>query len=119
MVLPFFGRILRLASIVICVIAALYFGAFALDQTSSASSHQQAELNGTEQPAAGATAKSEQKSGLHEAIDEAFGKLASPFSGVTSSTTGAWSIHIVDTLLVLIVYGFGLAFVARLLKLAQ
>lgn len=114
MVLPFFARILRLASIVICAIAALYFATFALDQTSSASSHQQAELNGTEQPAA----KSEHKSGLHKALDEAFGKLASPFSGVTSSTSGAWTIHIVDTLLVLIVYGFGLAFVARLLKLA-
>jgi hypothetical protein len=114
MVLPVFARILRLASIVICVIAALYFGAFALDQTSSASSHQQAELNGTEP-----SAKSEQKSGPHKAIDEAFGKLASPFSGVMSSTSGAWPIHIVDTLLVLIVYGFGLAFVARLLKLAE
>jgi hypothetical protein len=119
MVLQFFARILRLASIVICVIAVLYFGAFALDQTSTASSHQQAELGGTEPSTAGAAAKSKQQSGLHEAIDETFGKLASPFSGVTSSTSGAWPIHIVDTLLVLIVYGFGLAFVARLLKMAE
>jgi hypothetical protein len=114
MVLPFFARILRLASIVICLIAALYLGSFALDQTSTASSRQQAEVNETEP----ASAKPKQQSGLHKAIDEAFGKLASPFSGVTSSTS-AWTIHIVDTLLVLIVYGFGLAFVARLLKLAH
>jgi hypothetical protein len=118
MVLQFFARVLRLASIVICAIAVLYFGSFALDQTSSASSHQQAEVNGTE-PSAGSAAKSKRESGLHEAIDEAFGKLASPFSGVTSGTSDAWTLHIVDTLLVLIVYGFGLAFVARLLKLAE
>jgi len=120
MVLPFIARVLRLASIAICAIAVLYFAAFALDQTSSASTHQQAAVNaagppGTTSEGAGTQAKHE--SGLHEAIDEVFAKLVSPFSGVTSSNSSAWTIHIVDTLLVLIVYGFGLAFLARLLKL--
>lgn len=119
MVLPFFARILRLVSVAICAIAVLYFATFALDQTSSASSHQQAELGSTEASSGAATAsQAKQESGLHKAIDEAFGKLASPFSGVISATSGAWPVHIVDTLLVLVVYGFGLAFLARLLKLA-
>jgi hypothetical protein len=109
-----------LASIVICAIAVLYFAAFALDQSSSASTHQQAEVNaagppGTPSESRGTQAK--QESGVHEAIDEAFAKLASPFSGVISSSADAWTIHIVNTLLVLIVYGFGLAFIARLFKL--
>ncbi|HEX3391201.1 MAG TPA: hypothetical protein VHS55_01425, partial [Solirubrobacteraceae bacterium] len=61
--------------------------------------------------------QTKQQSGLHKAIDEAFAKLASPFSGVVSSTSSPWAFHIVDTLLVLVVYGFGLAFLARLLKM--
>lgn len=114
------ARGLRLASIVICAIAVLYFAAFALNQSSSASSHQQAEVNAAA-PGAGTStsggSQAKQESGAHKAIDEAFAKLASPFSGLISSSSDAWTIHIVDTLLVLLVYGFGLAFVARLLKL--
>lgn len=120
MVLPFIARILRLGSIVICTIAVLYFAAFALDQTSTASSHQQAEVSAAGPPGTtseSSTTQAKQKSGVHEAIDKAFAKLSSPFSGVTSGTSGAWVIHITNTLLVLIVYGFGLAFLARLLKL--
>lgn len=120
MLLPFIARILRLTSIVICAIAALYFAAFALDQSSSASTHQQAEVSAAGPP--GTTGESggthsKQESGVHEAIDEVFAKLASPFSGVLSSSSNEWTIHIVDTLLVLVVYGFGLAFIARLFKL--
>ncbi|HEU0250901.1 MAG TPA: hypothetical protein VFR48_09270 [Solirubrobacteraceae bacterium] len=120
MLFPFIARILRLASIVICAIAVIYFAAFALDQSSSASTHQQAEVGaagppGTTSESAGTRPK--QESGVHEAIDEAFAKLASPFSGVISSGSDEWTIHIVDTLLVLVVYGFGLAFIARLFKL--
>lgn len=117
MLFPFIARTLRLASIAICAIAVLYFATFALDQTSSASSRQQAEVNGAEPASGSGSAKSEKKSGLKGTLDEAFGKLASPFSGVVSSTS-AWTLHIVDTLLVLLVYGFGLGFLARLLKLA-
>lgn len=114
MLFPLVARVLRLASIAICAIAILYFATFALDQTSSASSHQQAQVSAGE-PSSSAPAK---KSGLHEAIDQAFEKLASPFAGVVSGASGAWAVHIADTLLVLVVYGFGLGFVSRLLKLA-
>lgn len=121
MVLPLIARILRLGSIVICAIAVLYFASFALDQTSSASTHQQTEVNAAGPPSEasqGSTsqAKPKQESGVHEDIDKAFAKLASPFSGVTSGSSDAWTVHIVDTLLVLVVYGFGLGFIARLLK---
>lgn len=120
MLFPFIARILRLASIVICGIAVLYFATFALDQTSNASTHQQAEVGAAGPPGTASESSSKpanQESGAHEAIDKAFAKLASPFAGVLSSGSNAWTIHIVDTLLVLVVYGFGLAFIARLLKL--
>jgi hypothetical protein len=111
------ARLLRLASIAICLIAIASFATFALDQTSSASSHQQAELNasGPDAPATTASSKPKQKSALHEAIDKAFSTLSSPFSGITSGSSSQWTIQIVDTLLVLLVYGFGLSFLARLL----
>lgn len=118
MLFPLVARALRVASIAISAIAILYFASFALDQTSNASTHQQAQVGATE-PAAGSAGAQGKESGLHEAIDKTFAKLASPFSGVIStSASGAWAVHIVDTLLVLAVYGFGLAFAARLLKLA-
>jgi hypothetical protein len=111
------ARILRLISIAICLIALASFAAFALDQTNSASSHQQAKVN---EAAPGATtttgsSKKAHKSTLHEAVDKAFSKLSSPFSGITSGSSSQWTIEIVDTLLVLFVYGFGLSFLARLL----
>ena len=114
------ARILRLASIVICLIALASFVTFAVDQAGKGSSRQQAEVNaaapaGTATTGSGASSESKKESGLHEAIDKAFSTLSSPFSGITSGSTSQWTIQIVDTLLVLLVYGFGLSFIARLL----
>lgn len=119
MLLPTLARVLRLASIVICLIALASFVTFAVDQAGKGSSHQQAEVNeaapgGTATTSTDNSAKSK-KSGLHEAIDKAFSTLSSPFSSVTSGSSSQWTIQIVDTLLVLLVYGFGLSFLARLL----
>jgi thiol:disulfide interchange protein len=114
--LSLLARILRLASIVICLIALASFAKFAVDQTKSASGHQQAKVNeasGTATPAK--SSKRKPKSLLHDTVDKAFSTLSSPFSGVTSGSNSQWTIHIVDTLLILLVYGFGLSFLARLL----
>lgn len=114
------ARILRLASIVICLIALASFVIFAVDQAGKGSNRQQAEVNaaapaGTTTTSAHPPSESKEKSGPHEAIDKAFSTLSSPFSGITSGSTSQWTIQIVDTLLVLLVYGFGLSFLARLL----
>jgi hypothetical protein len=112
------ARFLRLASIAISLIAVASFITFALNQTGKASNHQQAEVNeaapGGATPKTGA-ASSKHESALHEAIDKAFSKFSSPFAGIASGSGSQWTIHIVDTLLVLIVYGFGLGFIARVL----
>jgi hypothetical protein len=113
------ARVLRLASIVISLIALASFVTFALDQTGSASTHQQAKVNEAAPAGTGTTttgsSKPGHKSGLHEAVDKAFSTFSSPFSGVTSGSSSQWTIHTVDTLLMLFVYGFGLSFLARLL----
>lgn len=115
MLFGFIARLLRLASIVICGIAILWFVSFALDQSKAASNHQQAEVGAVEEePSTGSSAKKE--GAVHKALDKVFSKLSSPFSSVTAGSSSAWTIHIVDALLVLIVYGFGLAFIARLLR---
>ena len=118
MLLPMLARVLRLVSIAICLIALASFAAFAIDQTRGASHHQRAKVDEAG-PAATAASSSEprskDKSAIHEAVDNASSKLSSPFSGVTSGSSSQWTIHIVDLLLVLFVYGFGLSFLARLL----
>jgi hypothetical protein len=115
--LPLLARLLRLVSIAICLIAIVSFVTFAVDQAGNGSSHQQAEVNDAGSPGTATTAQSKpgHESELHKAIDKAFSTLASPFSGITSGSNSQWTIQIVDTLLVLLVYGFGLSFVARLL----
>lgn len=119
MLLPLLARVLRLASIAISLIAIASFVTFALDQTGSASTHQQTKVNEAAPAGTATTGSSKSKPGhksaLHEALDKAFSTLASPFSGVTSGSSSQWTIQIVDTLLVLFVYGFGLSFLARLL----
>ncbi|HTA14975.1 MAG TPA: hypothetical protein VK781_08975, partial [Solirubrobacteraceae bacterium] len=78
-----------------------------------------AEVNAAAPATPGATTTSATSKGsesaLHKTIDKAFSTLSSPFSGVTSGSNSQWTIHIVDTLLVLLVYGFGISFLARLL----
>lgn len=115
--LPTLARILRLASIVICLIAIASFVTFALDQTGNASNRQRATVNeaGGAATTTSGSSKPGHKSALHEAVDKAFSTLSSPFSGVTSGSSSQWTMQIVDTLLVLFVYGFGLSFLARLL----
>jgi hypothetical protein len=117
-VFPTLARILRLASIVICLITLASFAAFAIDQTRGASHHQRAKVAeaGPGGSGDGATSsKAPPPSTIHKAVDSAFSTFSSPFSSITSGSSSQWTIHIVDTLLVLFVYGFGLSFLARLL----
>ncbi len=108
---------MRLASRVICLIVIAWFVVFVVNQTSSASTHQQNEVTGTS-PLAGepSTAAAKHDSTLHRTLDEAANALTSPFAGVVSGSNSEWTIHIVKTLLALLVYGFGLAFLARFLR---
>jgi hypothetical protein len=116
------ARLLRLASLAICLIAIASFALFAINQTSSASTHQQEVLNGAGPPTAnpGTTASpktsSAHESSLHKAIDDASNALTSPFSGVTAGSTSRWVIRGANLALALVLYGFGLGFLARMIR---
>ena len=116
------SRTLHLASVLICLIVIASFTVFAVNQTSSASAHQQEVLNnevaktspvsGT----AGASASSSHESAVHEAIDEASKAFTSPFDGITAGWSSEWLIRSANLGLALIVYGFGLGYLARFIR---
>jgi hypothetical protein len=129
-----FARILRLASIVICLIVAASFALFAINKTSGAAAHQEALVNEEGAPATGSgpaaphgtanaggssgatSAASAKKSSLRSDIDDAANTLTSPFAGIVSDTSSQWTIRTVKLLLTLAIYGFGLGFLARVLR---
>jgi hypothetical protein len=107
-------RLLRLASFLICLIVIASFAIFVVDQSKTASAHQTQEIVG------GPSVKTAQSTGhpgtVHKAIDEASEQLTSPFAGVVSGTSSEWVIRGVKLLLALAVYGFGLGYLARVLR---
>lgn len=103
--------LLLLASRIACLIVIAWFVVFAVDQTATASSHQQNEIT-----AGSAPVGSTHESSLHRTLDEVSVAITSPFASVVSGTQSQWTIHIVRTLLALLVYGFGVAFLARFIR---
>jgi hypothetical protein len=117
------ARIMHLASLVICLITIASFALFAINQTSAASTHQQRAISGEvispASPSAttgSTTAASEHKSSLRSAVDDASNAITSPFSGVVTGSHSEWTLRAIRLLLALAVYGFGLGFLARFVK---
>jgi hypothetical protein len=110
-------RLLRLASFAICAIVIVSFAVFAVDQTKSASHQQQEEINTGVNASenGGATKPASHEGGVHKALDEASSQLTSPFSGLLSGSSSEWAIRASKLLLALLVYGFGLGYIARVL----
>jgi hypothetical protein len=116
------GRTVRIVSRVICVIVIAWFLVFAVNQTKTASGHQQRELNGqgqtaSEQQTEAAERKAEEdhRSGVHKALDETAETLTSPFSSVVSGNS-EWLKNGELALAALLVYGFGLGYLARMMR---
>ncbi|HLL93093.1 MAG TPA: hypothetical protein VK252_09160, partial [Solirubrobacteraceae bacterium] len=107
-------KLLRVASLVICAIVVASFATFAVEQTKSASGHQQAELKGEVAPGSAVSTSSKEGS-VHKKLDEAFNELTSPFASIVSGSSSEWAIRGVKLLLALLVYGFGLSYLARVL----
>ncbi|MGH2902227.1 MAG: hypothetical protein ACRDK7_01325 [Solirubrobacteraceae bacterium] len=105
------ASLLRLASFVICLIVAASFLVFVVNQTSSASTHQQEELNGSAH-----TPAPKHESSLHKTLDEASDFFTSPFAGVVAGSSSQWAIHGVKAVLALLVYGLGLSYLARVIR---
>ena len=103
-------------SIAICVIVLVSFGIFAIGETKSASANQQQQLSAEVGQGAVATPAAHHESALHEAIDDAADAFTSPFANVVSAASGEWAVRVVKLLLALVVYGFGLGYLARALR---
>ena len=105
------ARLLSVLSLVLCAIVLASFTIFVVQESKSASGQQQqAVAGGPQRPRAQVHAGS-----LHTAIDEAESAVTAPFAGVFS-TRGEWGAHIARLALTLALYGFGLGFLARMLR---
>lgn len=114
-----------MVSLAICLVTFGSFVGFAVEQSKAGSNTQQAEVDAAS-PATASTgsllrtkAASSNKSAFREAVDKVFAKLASPFTGLTDKISSQWTLHIVNALLALLIYGFGLGFLARALRFGE
>jgi hypothetical protein len=111
--------VLRIASRLACLVVLVSFALFAVERTDSASSSAQNAVLGTNNGAAARPTphRRSHRSALHRTIDEVAERLISPFSGVTAGDTSQWVIRGVGTLLALVVYGIGIGYLTRLMRL--
>jgi hypothetical protein len=110
---------LRSLAMLASAILIVSFGLFAIDETRAASDQSVAEIAGHKAasapgPSAEQEAAREQAHGdVRELIDDGNDVLVSPFSGVVGDSAGSWTRRGVPGLLALIVFGFGLGYLAR------
>jgi hypothetical protein len=117
-VLSTLAAALRVASVVLCLIVGASFALFVIHQTSDASAHQQRKVNEPDTASApdATTTPHGEKTSVRKTIDEAAETVTSPFSGVTEGWSSEWSKRAVLLLLTLVIYGFGLGFIARIIR---
>jgi hypothetical protein len=109
-------RLLRLASLGICLVVLASFGIFAYNQSKNASARQTQEI--TLGPSVSKVkSRPARESSLHKTIDEASNDFTSPFAGVISGSSNEWLVRGVKLLLALAIYGVGFGFLARLMRL--
>jgi hypothetical protein len=111
--------LLRTVAVVAGAIVLLSFALFAIDETRDFSQASQAAVAGLDatraaEPTAGEErARERAHSSVREAIDDADDILVAPFAGIVSSSDSSWVRRGVPSLLALLVWGFGLSFLAR------
>ena len=108
-------KVIRLASVIICLIVILSFLVFAVNQTKSASGHQREELGESSSAVHHGTTSTNKESSIHKGLDEASEELTSPFSGIASGSS-EWANRGIRLILALLLYGFGLGYLARMLR---
>ena len=111
---------LRLGSRIACAIVIVSFTLFVIDQAGNASAQQQNEVNasapaGTAPPPK-STSKKKHDSEIRTTIDEASSTITSPFEGVVAGVHNEWANRGILLVLTLLVYGFGLGYLARFLR---
>ena len=107
-----FARFLHYASIVLTLIIVASWAMFASDEISNASKEQTAEIDGDNAPATEQQSKDD-RGAVRKAIDKVADQLTSPFNGIVSATAGTWAKRTVPAALGILLYGLGLAMLAR------
>ena len=105
--------VLRWIAVVATLLVVAGFTMFAIDQVSHASSQQVSALADPSDHQE--SVRESRHSTFREAIDDANDALLKPFAGVASSSN-EWVRRGVPTLLAVLVYGLGLGFVARYVR---
>lgn len=108
--------VLRWAAILASLFVLAGFAMFAADELGSASHRQVSALASPDPTAAQEAVRENRHSSLREAVDDVDDALLHPFAGVTGSKD-AWVRRGVPTLLALLVYGLGLGFLARYVRM--
>ena len=108
------ARTLRIGSLIVCLIVVASFSMFAFDQVNGASEHQQTEIaTGSYTPPA---PPPPHHGGVRAFIDRLNHGVTSIFAGLTAGSHSEWVVHGVQTLLALLVFGFGLGYIARFVR---
>jgi hypothetical protein len=114
--------LLRSAALVASAIVLVSFALFAIDETREASKKTVAAVEGLEATRTANPSDREERarerahSKVREAIDDADDILVAPFASVADGSSSSWARRGVPTLLALLVYGFGLGFLARFMR---
>jgi len=101
---------LRLFSIFACLIIIAGWLAFAVDQTRDGSEASQRDIAGQVASTQPATVH---HGSVRRTLDDANDKLLSPFDGLVSANSGDWTRHTLPAVLGLLIYGFGVGYLAR------
>ena len=110
-------RPLRLLAIVLSLFVAVGFTLFALEDINRASAQAEGRIAGdytaTSPSPAGERERERRHSRPREFIDDVNDVLLAPFAGISDGATDRWERRGYPTLLALLVYGFGLGYLAR------
>ncbi len=92
------------------------FAIFVVNESKQASAHQAQEVLSTPGASASGEGTSTHEDEAHKLIDDVSGDLTSPFSGLVSGSHSEWVVRGVKLLLALLVYGLGLGYLARMVR---
>jgi len=109
-------RPLRYLAIALSLIVAIGFTLFALediDRASAATEHRINNSMAASPTPAGERERERRHGDVRELIDDANDVLLSPFAGLTENSDSRWVQRGVPALLGLLVYGFGVGYLAR------
>ena len=112
------ARPIRIAAIIASVFVVLGWGLFALDQARGASAESVAGIKGDPTTFSDPSpdqerAREDAHSKPREFVDDVNDVLLSPFAGLTDSSGSKWVRRSIPALIALLVYGFGVSFLAR------